>query len=129
VGQPAPGDALTDWEVVDAFLAAAKGGDFSRLLELLAPGVVVVGDSAAVALGTPQQIAGQREIADFFNGAAKAAFPAFVGDRPGAAWVHRGAAKVAFDFTVLDGVVSRIDFRADPVVLQRVRARGGDAAR
>ncbi len=129
VGQPASEDTLAEWEVVDAFLAAAKGGDFSRLLELLAPDAVVEADSAAVALGTPQLIAGRREVADFFNGAAKAAFPVFVGHRPGAAWVHRGEAKVAFDFTVVDGVVSRIDFRADPVILERVRARKGDAAR
>lgn len=129
VVQPAREDALTDWEVVDAFLAAAKGGDFSRLLELLAPDAVVEADSVAVTLGTPQRIAGRREVADFFNGAAKAAFPVFVGDRPGAAWVHRGQARVAFDFTVADGVVSRIDFRADPVVLERVKARQGTADR
>lgn len=43
VVQPAAEDALTDREVVDAFLAAAKGGDFSRLLEQLAPDVVVAG--------------------------------------------------------------------------------------
>ena len=45
------------------------------------------------------------------------------------AWVHRGEPKVAFDFTVVDGIVSRIDFRADPVALERVRARKGNAAR
>ena len=42
VGQPAPGDRLADWEVVDAFLAAARTGEFERLLELLAPDVVVL---------------------------------------------------------------------------------------
>ena len=129
VAPPARGDALTDWEVVDAFLAAAKGGDLGRLLELLSPGVVVEGDSAAVALGTPQRISGRREVADFFNGAAKAARAVFVGARPGAAWVHRGETRVAFDFTVADGVVNRVDFRADPMVLKRVRARKGNAAR
>ena len=129
VAPPARGDALTDWEVVDAFLAAAKGGDLGRLLELLSPGVVVEGDSAAVALGTPQRISGRREVADFFNGAPKAARAVFVGARPGAAWVHRGETRVAFDFTVADGVVNRVDFRADPMVLKRVRARKGNAAR
>lgn len=89
VVQPAPEDALADWEVVDAFLAAARGGDFSRLLGLLAPDVVVTGDPAAVAIGTPERIAGQKEVAGFFNGAAKAAFPVFIEDRPGAAWMHR----------------------------------------
>lgn len=129
VRQPAPEDVLADWEVVDAFLAAAKGGDFSRLLELLAPDTVVEADSAAAALGTPQRITGRCEVADFFNGAARSASSVFVGDRPGAAWMHRGELKVAFDFTVVDGVVSRIDFRADPEILQRVRARKSDAAR
>lgn len=64
-----------------------------------------------------------------FNGAAKAALPVFLDDRPGAAWFHRGQARVAFDFTVEDGVVARIDFRADPSVLAGLtRRREGSAA-
>lgn len=129
VRQPVPESALADWQLVDAFLAAAKGGDFTRLLELLAPDAVVEADTAAAALGTPQRITGRREVADFFNGAAKAAFPVFVGDRPGAAWMHRGETKVAFDFTIAHGRVTRIVFRADPVVLEQVRARTSGAAR
>jgi len=121
--QPAPEDVLTDWEVVDAFLAAARGGDLGRLLSLLASDAVVVGDAAAVAMGTPERIAGREEVAQFFNGAAKAALPAFVEDRPGAAWVYRGEAKVAFAFTVVDARVTRIEFRAEPAVLAGVRTR------
>ncbi len=128
VVQPTPEDALADWEVVDAFLAAARGGDVGRLLELLAPDVVVTGDAAAVASGTPERIYGREEVASFFDGAAKAALPVFVGQRPGAAWVHRGEPRVAFDITVAGGVVTRVDFRAEPAVLARVRGRrGGDA--
>ena len=126
VVQPAPEDALADWEVVDAFLAAARGGDLDRLLDLLAPEVIVTGDTAAVAIGTPERIAGRQEVADFFNGAAKAALPVFVDDRPGAAWVHRGEARVAFDFSVVDGLVTRIELRAEPAVLAVVRARKGE---
>lgn len=126
VAQPATEDALADWEVVDAFMTAARGGDLGRLLELLAPDVVVTGDAAAVAMGTPERIAGREEVASFFNGAAKGAFPVFVADRPGAAWVHRGEAKVAFDFTVVDGAVVRIEFRAEPSVLTGVRSRKAD---
>ena len=37
VGQPPAEDQLADWEVVDAFMAAAREGDFDRLLRLLAP--------------------------------------------------------------------------------------------
>ncbi|MGB4835048.1 MAG: sigma-70 family RNA polymerase sigma factor, partial [Nostocoides sp.] len=40
VGARLPDRPPADWEVVDAFLEAAKGGDFARLLHLLAPNVV-----------------------------------------------------------------------------------------
>jgi len=118
-----------DWQVVDAFLAAAREGNFERLLQLLAPDVVIAGDEAAVLAGTPARLEGRQHVATMFNGAAKAALPVFVGDRPGAAWFHRGQARVAFDFTVEDGVVAGIDFRADPTVLAGLtRRREGSAA-
>lgn len=129
VTQPRPEDALADWEVVDAFMAAARGGDFARLLDLLAPGAVIAGDPAAVALGTPSEIAGQEKIAEFFNGAAHAALSVFVADRAGAAWFDKGVARVVFDFTITDGRVVRIDFRAAPDVLASVRRRAGADAR
>ncbi len=128
VGQPTTEDELADWEVVDAFLAAARGGDVTRLLDLLAPDVVVTGDVAAVALGTPERMAGQQEVAQFFDGAAKAALPVFVEGRPGAAWVHLGRTRVAFDFSLDGGLVTRIAFRADPAVLAGTRLRRGDEA-
>mgnify|MGYP002651543047 CR=1 FL=1 len=56
VRQPAADDALADWEVVDAFMAAAREGDFERLLELLAPDAQVRADEVAIATGTPAQI-------------------------------------------------------------------------
>ncbi|MGQ2911630.1 sigma factor [Aeromicrobium sp.] len=123
VSAPVPEDRLASWEVVDAFMAAAKEGDLERLLELLAPGVVVEGDAAAVALGTPSRLDGAGDVAGFFRGGAHAAFPVFVGDRPGAAWIHRGEAKVAFDFTIADGRVHGIVFRAEAEVLATVRRR------
>jgi RNA polymerase sigma factor (sigma-70 family) len=122
-------DALADWEIVDAFMAAAREGDFTRLLELLAPDVVVSGDTAAIALGTPTRLEGADEVANFFNGAAAAAFPVFVENRPGAAWIHRGEIKVAFDFTVKDGRVESLRFRADDDVLAGVQRREGGITR
>jgi RNA polymerase sigma factor (sigma-70 family) len=118
-------DALADWEIVDAFMAAARQGDFRRLLELLAPDVVVSADAAARVLGTPTRLEGPEEVAGFFNGAAAAAFPVFVGARPGAAWIHRGQLKLAFDFTVEAGRVRRLQFRAADDVLAAVRRRQG----
>jgi RNA polymerase sigma factor (sigma-70 family) len=127
VAQPAADDRLADWEVVDAFLEAAREGQFARLVELLAPDAVIGADEAAVLVGTPERIEGRHEVATFFDGAARTAFPAYVEDRPGAAWIHRGEARVAFDFTVVAGLVHGITFRAAPDVLAGVVRRRGAA--
>ncbi|MGU3437674.1 sigma-70 family RNA polymerase sigma factor [Actinomycetes bacterium M1A6_2h] len=129
VRHASPDDALADWEVVDAFMAAAREGDFARLLELLSPDVVVSADAAASALGTPDRLQGRDQVATFFNGGAATAFPVFVEDRPGAAWIHRGEIKVAFDFVVEAGQVAGIQFRASVDVLAGVRRRRGATER
>ena len=123
VAQPSLPEQATDWVVVDAFLAAARGGDLTRLLQLLAPDAVCVGDPAAIAQGTPERVEGRDAVAAMFDGAARAALPVLVGTRPGAAWFHRGECRVVFDFTVVDGRVARIDFRADPDVVATVTRR------
>ncbi len=129
VGQPAPEDQMADWEVVDAFMAAAREGNFSRLMQLLAPEAVVTADVAAILAGTPERIDGRREVAKFFDGAAHAALSVFVGDRPAAAWFHWGKAMVLFDFTVVGGLVCRITFRAEAEVLAHVARRDGKERR
>ena len=129
VAQPRSEDRLADWEVVDTFMAAAKHGDFDRLLRLLAPDATVTADDAAILMGTPRQIEGREEVATFFNGSAQAALPVFVGDRPGSAWFQLGAAKVVFDFTVHDGLVRAITFRAASDVIAQTVRRDGDEPR
>jgi RNA polymerase sigma-70 factor (ECF subfamily) len=129
VGGAQDDDMPADWEVVDAFLDAARGGDLQRLLRLLAPDVVVAGDPAAVASGTPERIDGREAVAAMFNGAAQSALPVFVDERPGAAWFLRGEPRVAFDFTVVDGAITRIDFRAEPELLASLVRRAQDARR
>jgi RNA polymerase sigma-70 factor (ECF subfamily) len=119
VGPPA------DWEVVDAFLDAAKGGDFARLLHLLAPGVVVSADPAAIAEGTPARLAGREAVAAMFDGGAAAALPVFIDSRPGAAWFQKGTPRVVFDFTVHHGQVTSIVFRAEPEAIASVARRRG----
>jgi len=129
IGQPSWDDPLADWEIVDAFMAAARGGDLVRLLQLLAPEAAITADDAAVLAGTPQRIEGREEVATFFDGSAHAALAVFVDGRPGAAWFHRGEAKVLFDFTVADGLVSHITFRAEPGVLAQLVRRDGQERR
>ena len=126
VAQPASEDALADWQVVDAFMAAAREGDFERLLAMLAPDATVRADDAAILVGTPARIDGRDDVARFFNGAAHAALAVYAGDRAASAWYDRGEAKVLFDFTLVEGRVGAITFRADPEVLETVvRRRAG----
>lgn len=129
IGQPSPEDRLADWEIVDAFMAAARNAQFERLLELLAPDAVVSADDAAILAGTPREMTGGDEIATFFNGSAHAALAVFVADRPAAAWFHLGEAKVVFDFSVAGGQVTAITFRAAPDVLRQVGRRDGGRRR
>jgi RNA polymerase sigma factor (sigma-70 family) len=123
IRQPGPDDRLAEWEVVDSFMAAAREGNFDRLLQLLAPDAGVTADAAAVTAGTPASISGRREVAEFFNGSAHAALPVLTDDRAGYAWFHRGTAMVLFDFAIAGGRVRSITFRADPGVLSRVTRR------
>jgi RNA polymerase sigma factor (sigma-70 family) len=123
VQQPASEDRLAEWEVVDSFMAAAREGDFARLLQLLAPDAGVTADAAAVIVGTPERIDGRDDVAAFFDGSAHAALAVLTDDRPGYAWFDRGTARVLFDFTIADGVVRSITFRADPGVLRSVVRR------
>lgn len=124
-----PEGTVADADVVDAFLAAAKGGNFARLLHLLAPDVVVTADTEAIASGTPQRLEGREAVAEMFDGAAKAALPVFIDGRPGAAWFHRGQPRVAFDFTIARGVVVSITFRARKDVLASLELRAGGGRR
>ncbi|HRC41295.1 MAG TPA: sigma factor [Tetrasphaera sp.] len=128
VGARLPDRPPADWEVVDAFLEAAKGGDFARLLHLLAPNVVVSADAAAIAAGTPERLKGRVAVAAMFDGAAQAALPVLIEGRAGAAWFHRGVARVGFDFSVRSGQVTSIVFRAAPEAIAAVVPRRGAEA-
>ncbi len=123
------GTAMADAAIIDAFMAAARHGDFATLLRMLAPEVIIRADQAAIAIGTPERIDGREEVAAFFNGAATAALSVFVADRPGVAWFDRGQAKVVFAFTLQDGQVQRIDFRAVPEVIASVQKRRATKSR
>ena len=56
-------DLNTQREVIDAFLAAARGGDFERLLEVLDPDVVLRADPGAAAIGSARVVRGAATVA------------------------------------------------------------------
>jgi RNA polymerase sigma-70 factor (ECF subfamily) len=107
-------------QIVDAFLAAAKTGDFEMLLSLLSPDAELVADAAAVALGAPAVLVGPHAVASRFSGGAKAARTALLDGQAGLVWVQGGQTKVAFDFTLAGGQVTRIEMIADHDVLGEI---------
>ena len=105
-------------EVVDAFLKAARAGEFDSLLALLDPDVVLRADATAVAMGGPVPLlVGAHDVANRFNGGAAALFTTVVDGLAGAAWMYRGEAKVIFDFTIVDDKIVAIDMLSDPDVM------------
>ena len=104
-------------EVVAAFLAASRSGDFAALLALLDPDAVVVADAAAVVAGAEPEVRGADAVAGTFAGRARAARLALLDGEPGLVWTHRGEVRMAFAFTVVDGRVTGIELIADPASL------------
>lgn len=92
-------------EVIAAFLAAARHGDFETLLELLDPDAVV------------GEIHGGQAVAAFFTGRAQAARLALVDGIPSAVWSSRGRPKALFAFTISDEKITRIVIDTDPAQL------------
>jgi RNA polymerase sigma factor (sigma-70 family) len=102
--------------VVDAFLRAARGGDLTTLLSLLAPDAVMRADLVGQQMGTEAAYDGAAAVAARFDG-VRGASPATIDGDLGAAWIHAGAVKVAFVFHVEAGLVREVELIADPDVL------------
>ena len=115
-GDPAA-DRDRQRQVVEAFLAASRRGDFDALLALLDPSVVARADAAAVAAGAAPEVRGAAEVATTFAGRARAARPALVDGLVGLAWAPGGHPRVVFDFTTENGRIVAIDLIADPARL------------
>jgi RNA polymerase sigma factor (sigma-70 family) len=116
-GAPAVGDSdrRRKREIVDAFLAASRSGDFGALLAVLDPDVVLRADEAAVRTGASREVRGAAAVAQAFAGRARAAQPALVNGSPGLVWAHGGRPRVVFGFTIAGGKIRQIELVADPV--------------
>ena len=103
-------------EVVDAFLAAVRGGDMGSLLAILDPGVVARADR-----GVPRELQGAEAVAArALRGGARAARPALVGGNVGVVIAPRGRLVMVLRLTIADGRIVEIEQIADPARLQRL---------
>jgi RNA polymerase sigma-70 factor (ECF subfamily) len=97
-------------EVVEAFLAAVRGGDLDALLAVLDPNAVVRADALVVR--------GARDVAEnaliFSRGAARFARPALVNGAVGLVVAPNGRLTTALAFEIGDGKIVQIDVFRDP---------------
>ena len=112
--------------VVDAFFAAARGGDFDALLAVLDPDVVLRADfgpkhpAASRVIQGAAAVAGQARLGGQLPAAQL--LPALVNGAAGVIVTLRGRPFVVMGFTVAGGKIVEIDVIADPTRVRRVAA-------
>ncbi|HXR98564.1 MAG TPA: sigma-70 family RNA polymerase sigma factor [Terriglobales bacterium] len=122
-GSDRQGTARVQQQVVEAFRAAARDGDFEGLLRVLAPNVVLRCDRAAVELSTARrnqgapvlepEVRGAAAVAETFKGRAAAAQPVLIDGVAGLMWAPGGRPMAVFRFRHEGGRVAAIDLIAD----------------
>jgi RNA polymerase sigma-70 factor (ECF subfamily) len=111
-------------EVVDAFLAASREGDFEALIALLDPDVVLRADGGAALAAGSRLVRGAsavaRQTVTFARSGAGDATPALVNGAAGVVFSSRGRPFSVVGFTVRRGRIVAIDVLADPARLQQL---------
>jgi RNA polymerase sigma-70 factor, ECF subfamily len=114
--------AHAQWELAEAFLAAARGGDLSGLLAILDPEVVLHGDAVASPGGKPLTIHGAQRVARASRTAAartRYSDVVLIDGTPGIAYAPRGRLLLVLAFRYgagADGktLITGIDVIAEP---------------
>ena len=110
-------------EFVEAFLAAAREGDFKALLAVLDPGVVLRADRAAVPPGLPRVIRGASAVVEqALRASRRARFShvALVDGSPGIILAPRGRLCIVMTFKIEGERITEIEVIADPERLHRL---------
>jgi RNA polymerase sigma factor (sigma-70 family) len=107
-------DLARQREVVDAFLAAAREGDFEALVAVLHPDVVLRSDAGT---GLTQELRGAHAVASqarAFSRLDLVVHPALVNGAVGAVTTRDGRPFSVGAVTVRDGKIVELDFLSDP---------------
>jgi RNA polymerase sigma factor (sigma-70 family) len=116
-------DVARQREVVDAFLAASRNGNFDALVAVLDPDVTLRADRGAIPPGASRVVRGARAVAEHaltFAELARFARPALVNGAAGLVVASRGRPFSVMGFTVAGGRIVEIDILADPARLRRL---------
>jgi RNA polymerase sigma-70 factor (ECF subfamily) len=106
-------DRLRQSSLVDAFLQAARRGDFAALVKLLDPDVVLRSDAAAVALGAAEEAHGAETIASLAR-RARGVQPALIDGVPALVGLRRGEPRIALLFSFSVDAIATIEIVAEP---------------
>ena len=121
---PAPDpDLEAQREVVNAFLAAAREGDFEGLVALLHPDVVLRADAGATLAGLSREVRGAEAVAAqarSFSRLDLVVRPALVNGAAGAVATRDGKPFSVMGLTIRDGRIAEMDILADPERLSRL---------
>jgi RNA polymerase sigma factor (sigma-70 family) len=121
-------DVAAQREVVDAFLAAARAGDFEGLIAVLDPDVVFRADGGRVAPRIPSPTSGAAAVARqvLERGARFAPLgrPALVNGAAGIVVGAQRRPRAVVGFTVSEGRIVEIDLITDPAKLSRLSVDG-----
>jgi RNA polymerase sigma-70 factor (ECF subfamily) len=113
-GAPKDEGVAADRKVIDAFLKAAREGDFEGLLSVLDPNVVVRSDATIIKMGGPRQLSGSAAVARTFQGRAAAARTALVGGKVGFVVAPKGRLLLMVEVTIVNGRITVLQGIADP---------------
>ncbi|MEV7037364.1 sigma-70 family RNA polymerase sigma factor [Amycolatopsis sp. NPDC051061] len=117
-------DLARQREVVDAFLAAARGGDFDALVSVLDPEVVLRADRGAaggsVEVRGPAAVADQALTFSRLGAGGGVVRRALVNGAAGVVGTRDGRPFSVLGFTVTGGRIVEIDILADPARLERL---------
>ena len=116
-------DLSTQQEVVAAFMAAAREGDFDALVAVLDPDVVLRADVGAPPAGMSREIRGAEAVASqalSFSRLDLYTRPALINGAAGAVTSREGEPFSVVGFTVRGGRIVQIDILADPDRLRRL---------
>lgn len=116
-------DLARQRDVVDAFFAAAREGDFEALVAVLHPDVVLRSDGGTARARHTVEIIGAGAVAAqavTFGGLSPLARPALVNGAAGVVVVSNGRPLSVMGFTVTGGRVVAIDVLTDPERLARL---------
>ncbi|CAL9660551.1 ECF RNA polymerase sigma factor SigJ [Streptomyces sp. enrichment culture] len=129
---PSEPDLGRQKEVLDAFMAAARGGDFESLVAVLHPDVILRADAGALVRGATvsKTLRGAKAVAEsalMFARYTAAARTVLVNDAPGLVSVVDGRIRSVMSVTVTDGRITGMYILADPERLERLEVPADEA--